>query len=59
MLHELNSLICLFFYGFMLYELNRLICLLLYGFMFHELCGLLKNFESQNDLKIDQFLSQK
>ena len=42
----------------MLYELNRLICLLLNGFMFLELNGLLKNFESQNDLKIDQFLSQ-
>ena len=33
------------------------ICLVLYTFMSHALNGLLKNFESQNDSKIDQFLS--
>ena len=56
MIGSLLYLICLLLYRFMLHELNDLICLLLYGFMFHELNGLLKNFESQNDSKIDQFL---
>ena len=51
------ELVCIVIYdnlGVILQNLY-LIYLLFYAFMFHALNGLLKNFESQNDLKLIKF----
>ena len=55
--HAWNAECCILNYDFFfvwhhyLIRLIYLICLVSYEFMFHALNGLLKSFESQNDLK--------